>query len=117
MLGCGKKKWSLRTVEFRHGDETTSFTRSELAKAIAALLGRKPPTATKQAINGACSPQTDAALRERRNTVGMSPSEQLAKSSGTRRQSCHLVGALTMGGWQVRHILDQPVAASQTNAL
>jgi len=68
-FGCRKRKWFLRTIEIRHGQQTTSFTRGELAKAIAALLGHEPLTPAKQAINGVSGPRTDAALRERRNTV------------------------------------------------
>ncbi len=41
VFGCRKKKWSLRTAEIRHGEQTTSFTRGELAKAIAELLGHE----------------------------------------------------------------------------
>jgi hypothetical protein len=64
-----KKKWSLRTIEIRHGEQTTSFTPGQLAKAIAALLGHQPPAGTQQAVNAASGPRTDAALRERRTTV------------------------------------------------
>lgn len=69
VFGCRKKKWFLRDIEIRHGQQTSSFTRGELAKAIAALLGHEPSIPAKQAINGASGPRTDAALRERRNTV------------------------------------------------
>jgi hypothetical protein len=69
VFGRRKAKWSLRTIDVRHGEQTTSFTCGELAKAIAALLGHEPPGSAKQAINATSGPRTDAALRERRNTV------------------------------------------------
>ena len=64
-----KKKWSLRSVEVRRGEQTASFTRGELAKAIAALLGHEPPAPTKQVITSPSAARTDGALRERRMTV------------------------------------------------
>lgn len=64
-----KKKWSLRKVEVRHGHQTDSFTRDELAKAVAALLGSQALTSSKPVIGGTSGPRTDARLREKRNTV------------------------------------------------
>lgn len=69
VFGCRKKKWFLRAIEVRHGQQITSFTRGELARAIATLLGHEPPIPAKQAINGTSGPRTDAALRERRATT------------------------------------------------
>jgi hypothetical protein len=69
VFGRRKKKWLLRTIEIRHHHQTTSFTRGELAKAIAALLGQEPPIPAKQAINGASGLRTDAVLREHARTV------------------------------------------------
>lgn len=64
-----KKNWSLRSVEIRSSEHTTTFTRGKLAKAIAALLGHEPRAPAPLAINGASEPRTDATLRERRTTV------------------------------------------------
>jgi hypothetical protein len=64
-----KQKWLLRRIEVRRGDETRSFTQGELAKAIAALLGRTPLTSAQPAVTVNSGPRTDATLRERRNTV------------------------------------------------
>lgn len=69
VFGCRKKKWSLRHVEIRRGEQTATFTRSELAMAMAALLGQEPLAPTPQAINGTSGSRTDATLRERRTTV------------------------------------------------
>jgi hypothetical protein len=69
IFGCRKKTWSLRSVEVRRGEQTTTFTRGELAKAVAALLGHQPQAPTPPAISGASGPRTDAMLRERRTTV------------------------------------------------
>jgi hypothetical protein len=69
IFGCRKKNRSLRTVEVRRGEQTTTFTRGELAKAVAALLGHEPQAPAPPAINGASGPRADAALRERRTTV------------------------------------------------
>ncbi len=68
IFGCRKKTWSLRSVEVRRGEQTTTFTRGKLAKAMAALLGHEPQAPTPLAINGALGPRTDAALRERSTT-------------------------------------------------
>ncbi len=64
-----KQKWLLWRIEVRRGEETTSFTQGELARAIAALLGNEPLTHTQSAVTGASGPRTDATLREWRNTV------------------------------------------------
>jgi hypothetical protein len=69
VFGCRKKTWSLRHVEIHRGEQITTFTRGELAKAMAALLGHEPLVATPQAVNGTSGPRTDATLRERRTTV------------------------------------------------
>jgi len=69
VFGCRKKNWSLRSVEVRRGEQTTTFTRGELAKALAALLGGEPLAPARLAVNGASGPRTGAALRERRTTV------------------------------------------------
>jgi hypothetical protein len=69
VFGCRKKTWSLRHVEIRRGEQTARFTRGELAKAMAALLGHEPLAPTPPAVNAASGPRTDAMLRERRTTV------------------------------------------------
>ncbi len=69
LFASRKRTWSLRSVEVRGGEQATTFTRGELAKAMAALLGREPQAPAPLAINGASGPRTDAALRERRTTV------------------------------------------------
>lgn len=69
IFDCRKKNWSLRSVGVRRGEQATTFTRGELAKAVAALLGHEPQAPAPLAINGASGPRTDAALRERRTTV------------------------------------------------
>jgi hypothetical protein len=69
VFGCRKKNWSLRKVEVRRGEQATTFTRGELAKAVAALLGHEPQAPAPLAVNGAPGPRTDATLRERRTTV------------------------------------------------
>jgi hypothetical protein len=68
-FGCRKTKWSLHSIEIRGGEQTAHFTRGELTKAIAALLGQEPPAAAPQAINSASGARTDAALRQQRTTV------------------------------------------------
>jgi hypothetical protein len=68
-FGCRKKTWSLRHVEIRCGKQTATFTRNELAQAMAALLGHEPLAPTPQAINTTSGPRTDTTLRERRTTV------------------------------------------------
>lgn len=42
VFGCRKKNWSLHHVEIRRGEQTATFTRSELAQAMATLLGHEP---------------------------------------------------------------------------
>ena len=69
VFGCRKRNWSLRSIEVRRGEQTATFTRGELAKAIAALLGHELLAPTLQAINATSGPRTDATLRERRTTV------------------------------------------------
>lgn len=64
-----KQRWLVRRFEVKRGDEITSFTQGELAKAIAALLGRETPTNMQPGLSGTSGPRTDAMLRERRNTV------------------------------------------------
>lgn len=63
------KNWSLRSIEVRHGEQATTFTGGELAKAMAALLGREPHAPTPLAVNGTPGPRTDGTLRERRTSV------------------------------------------------
>jgi hypothetical protein len=69
VFGCRKKNWSLRSVEIRRGEKVATFTRGELAKAMAAVLGHEPQEPAPLAINSASGPRTDATLRERRTTV------------------------------------------------
>jgi hypothetical protein len=69
VFGCRKKNWSLRHIEIRRGQQTATFTRGELAKAMAALLGHEALAPTPQAISATTGPRTDATLRERRTTV------------------------------------------------
>jgi hypothetical protein len=69
VFGCRKKTWSLRHIEIRRGEQTATFTRGELAKAMATLLGHEPLAPTPQAINATSGPRTDTTLRERRTTV------------------------------------------------
>lgn len=69
VFGCRKKNWSLRSVEVRRGEQATTFTRGELAKAMAALLSHEPQAPEPLPVNGASWPRTDATLRERRTTV------------------------------------------------
>jgi hypothetical protein len=69
VFGCRKKTWSLRHIEIRRGEQTATFTRSELATAMAALLGQEPLAPTPQAISATSRPRTDTTLRERRTTV------------------------------------------------
>jgi hypothetical protein len=60
IFGCRKKNWSLRSVEVRRGERATTFTRGELAKAVAALLGHKPLAPAPLAVNGASGPRAGA---------------------------------------------------------
>jgi hypothetical protein len=75
IFGCRKKKWSLRRIEVRRGEETATFDHGELANAIAALVGHEPlapaPCARPApwAVKVTSGPRTDAVLRERRTTV------------------------------------------------
>jgi hypothetical protein len=69
IFGCRKKNWSLRSVEVRRGEQATTFTGGELAKAVAALLGDEPQAPALLAVSGVSGPRTGAALRERRTTV------------------------------------------------
>ncbi len=69
VFGCRKRNWSLRSIEVRRGEQTATFTRGELAKANAALLGYESLAPTPQAINATSGPRTDIALRGRRTTV------------------------------------------------
>lgn len=64
-----KENWSLRNVEVRRGEHTVTFTRGELAQAMATLLGQQPMTPTPQAIKGTSVPPTNTTLRERRTIV------------------------------------------------
>lgn len=69
IFGSRKKNWALRSIEIRRGEQTATFTRGELAKAMAALLGHEPLASTPQAVKVTSGPRTDATLRERRITV------------------------------------------------
>ncbi|HCU94378.1 MAG TPA: hypothetical protein DHU96_17335 [Actinobacteria bacterium] len=69
VFGCRKKKWSLRHIEIRRGEQTATFTCGELAKAMATLLGHEPLAPTPQAVGATSGPRTDTTLRERRTTV------------------------------------------------
>jgi hypothetical protein len=69
VFACRKKNWSLRGVEVRRGEQATIFTRGELAKAVAALLGDEPLAPALLAVSGAAGPRAGAGLRERRTTV------------------------------------------------
>ena len=66
---CRKRKWSMRCIEIRRGEDTASFTEGDLAKAIAAFLAPESVAAAQPTACGTSGPRTDAALRERRNTV------------------------------------------------
>jgi IS5 family transposase len=68
-LRLPQKNRSLRSVEIRSSEQTTTFTHGDLAKAMAALLGHEPQAPAPLAINGASEPRADATLRERRTTV------------------------------------------------
>ncbi|MGH3155364.1 MAG: hypothetical protein ACRDNF_02130 [Streptosporangiaceae bacterium] len=69
VFGCRKKTWSLCRVEIRCGEQVAAFTRSELAKAVATLLGEEPIAPAPQAAKANPRPRTDMTLRERRITV------------------------------------------------
>ena len=66
---CRKKSWSLHRIEIRHRGQTATFTRDELDKAIATLLGQAPMAPAPQAPRASPRPQTNSTLRERRITV------------------------------------------------
>jgi hypothetical protein len=40
----GKNEWSLRSAEVQRGTQTAAFTRGQLARATAVLLGHEPLT-------------------------------------------------------------------------
>jgi len=42
VFGCRKKTWSLRSAKVCSGEQAASFTRSDLAEAVAASLGHEP---------------------------------------------------------------------------
>jgi hypothetical protein len=69
IFGCRKTNWSLRGIKIRSGGQTLSFTRAELATAMAAFLGHEPMAPTPQAVKASSRPRTDGTLRERRTTV------------------------------------------------
>jgi hypothetical protein len=69
IFGCRKKNWSLHSIEIRRGEHTATFTRNELATAIATLPGHKPMAPTPQAVKASSRPRSDTTLRERRTTV------------------------------------------------
>jgi hypothetical protein len=69
VFGRSKKNWSVRSIEIRHGDQTASFTSSELATALNVLLGHQPLTPTTQTAKATSPRRTNATIRERRTTV------------------------------------------------
>lgn len=69
IFGCRKGTWSLRHVEIRRGEQTATFTRGELAKAMATLLGQEPMAPAPQAAKPSTGPRSDSTLRERRTVV------------------------------------------------
>ena len=69
VFGCRKRNWSLCSIEVRRGEQIATFTRGELAEAVAALLGHEPPAPGPLPVSGAWWPRADATLRERRTTV------------------------------------------------
>jgi hypothetical protein len=69
LFGCRKKTWSLHSIEVRRGKQAATFTRSELAKAVATLLGEQPMAPAAQATKADPRPRTDMTLRERSVTV------------------------------------------------
>jgi len=42
VFGCRKKTWSLRSAKVCSGEQAASFTRSDLAEAVAASPGHEP---------------------------------------------------------------------------
>jgi len=69
IFGCRKKKWPLRRIEIHRRQQTATFPRGELARAIATLLGHEPLIPAPPPVSAASGPRTDATLRERRTTV------------------------------------------------
>jgi hypothetical protein len=69
VFGCRKRNWSLRSIEVRRARQITTFTRGELAEAVAALLGHEPQAPGPLPVSGAWWPRTDATLREQHTTV------------------------------------------------
>lgn len=69
VFGCRKKTWSLRSIEIRRGKQAATFTRRELAKAIATLLGEQPMAPAPRSAKADPRPRTDMTLRERRVAV------------------------------------------------
>jgi len=69
IFGCRKKKWPLRRIEIHRRQQTATFPRGELARAIATLLGHEPLIPAPPPVSGTSGPRTDATLRERRTTV------------------------------------------------
>jgi hypothetical protein len=69
IFGCRRKAWFLRSIQIRRGEQTATFSRGELTKAIAVLLGQQPMAPTPGAVTATSGPRTDATLRERRTTV------------------------------------------------
>jgi hypothetical protein len=69
VFGCRKRNWSLRSIEVRRGEQTTTYTRGELAEAVAMLLGCEPQAPGPLPVSGSWWPRADATLRERRTTV------------------------------------------------
>jgi hypothetical protein len=69
IFGCRKRNWSMRGIEVRRCGQTVSFTRDELATAMAAFLGHEPMAPSPQAVKASSRARTDTALRERRTTV------------------------------------------------
>jgi len=69
IFGCRKKKWPLRRIEIRRGQQTATFPRGDLARAIATLLAHEPLIPAPPPVSAASGPRTDATLRERRTTI------------------------------------------------
>ena len=69
VFGRRKKNWSVRSIEIRHGDQTATFTRSELTTALNVLLGREPLAPATQTAKATSPHRTSATIRERRTTV------------------------------------------------
>jgi hypothetical protein len=69
IFACRKQTWILHHIEIRRGEHTATFTRSELAQAMAVLIGQEPMAPSPQAAKASTGPRTDTTLRERRTTV------------------------------------------------